>query len=187
MKEKRTDKRTVMTKHRIEQAIMDDWIAGNTPSVKEITEKLQLNRNTFYIHYANIEDATTSMFHGFTKEILDRIDTKTYQDWTNDPQWVTSVIVDVLYQDEKTKQMAFMTKLSSQYMIDMTTEIVDHIYEEYSRNGINRPTMYLAINFLISGFVHSLYTITRNHPEMADANTLMNHIGPMVRKGFSEK
>lgn len=151
------DKRTLETKQRIETALVDELIAGNVPTIKGITHALGLNRNTFYLHYSNIEDATQIVLNQYTNQVIEKVDTIDIKTLFDNPQYLTQVFIDTLCKDDRTRKFTLESKVSYGYVHELTNMLVDHVYERYLNELNDRGDCYYSVNFLIAGFIHSIY------------------------------
>lgn len=67
---RKTDKRTISTKAAIKKALLEMMkdIPFSRISVKELCERIGINRTTFYIHYANTHDVLIELIDEFLAE-----------------------------------------------------------------------------------------------------------------------
>lgn len=178
------DKRTVETKKKIEDELINQLVEGKVLSIKDISEKCGINRNTFYIHYNNIDQAVDSVLQQFTDEIITKIDDYTIEELLKEPQLVSKQIINVLCQNEKILSLTLKSKIASPYVIGLTSELVNHINLRYINEIGKKKNVYLNINFLVAGFVHSLFTLVNKYPDLEEIDELLCHLEPLVKYGL---
>ena len=70
--EEKLDRRVVRTKQQIRQALIDllSQKSENNISVRELTQKANINRGTFYIHYKDIHDLVEQLVDEGVEKLL---------------------------------------------------------------------------------------------------------------------
>lgn len=179
------DKRSIDTRNRIENAIVDEWISGNVPTIKGITQSLDLNRNTFYLHYSNIEDVTQVVLDQYTKLIEDKIKSYDIKDLFDNPQYLTQILIDVLCKDERTRKFTLESKVSYGYVHDLTNKLVDYVYDRYLNELNDRGDCFHSVNFLMAGFIHSLYKLISHGYSLEKVDVLQAELTALVQFGVS--
>ena len=180
------DKRSIETKKRIENAIIDEWLTGNSPTIKGITQSLNLNRNTFYLHYANIEEVTQIILDQYTASIKNKIDTIDIKELFDSPQYLTQILIDELCNDERIRKLTLESNISYGYVHDLTNKLVDHVYSRYLNELNDRGDCYYSVNFLIAGFVHSLYKLIKQGFNSEKVDVLQAELTALVQFGVSK-
>lgn len=181
------DKRSVETRGKIEHSLAKLWISGNTPSVKEVAALCGINRNTFYLHYANVEEATQCMLERFTARIIERIESVPIEELFLEPQILSQSIADVLCENEQTRRLTLQSPIAHGYLHTLTRELVDYVYSRYEEKEKDRKDVYLSIDFLVAGFTHALYTLVNLHPDVEDVHTLLKQMEELAKKGVIRK
>lgn len=180
------DKRSIETRNRIENAIIDELLSGNEPTIKGITQSLGLNRNTFYLHYSNIDDVTQIILDKYTSLITNRIDSIDIKELFDHPQYLTQILIDELCNDDRIRKFTLESKISYGYVHDLTNKLVDHVYNRYLNELNDRGDCFYSVNFLMAGFIHSLYKLINQGFSIEKVDVLQAELTALVQFGVSK-
>lgn len=154
--EKKTDRRWVRTRKSIRNAFAKLLIdkALEKITVKEIVEIADINRNTFYLHYSNVnevvEEIENEIIAAFTAEI-ERIE---FSKLSNDPYLFYKSLNNLLCMDLDLNTAILRSIKSSTLSLRLKKILRDRLFGGLSlSNNIDPIALNVTVDFITAGMI----------------------------------
>lgn len=122
-------------------------------TVKEITERANINRGTFYLHYQDIYDMVEKLGDEIISNVMKLID-------KSDPIGMNFLFLPVLikiieyfYQDKKFIGALLSANGDPNFIIKVKNIMIDYTIETYKKQFLNHSDNYIKVvtTFIVSG------------------------------------
>lgn len=181
-----TDKRIIKTRSEIKNAFMQ-LIVDKEPkkiSVSALTEKAQVNRTTFYLHYRNIDDVISDIESEISAHISAFISNLDFNDVYGSTCTVFSGLTDAL-NDNTTMKNYILNSTSSKNIISRLKEILaDKIktavlkkIPEYT----DRKTDY-SLTFIAAGIIDTYVKWVNAEDKTLTLGELIETVSNIIKK-----
>jgi len=117
----------------------------------EICEKAEINRNTFYLHYASKEDLTNSLITDLTNKFINDVELKNFQVLSYNESMMESMynmILNNLLPNREVLKAIFEDDSMSGYLHKFTDAIRMTLMEHYDFNKLHSR---IAIEYALTG------------------------------------
>lgn len=131
METKKEDRRIRRTKRLLKQglALMMAEKSFNDITVKDITDKVDLNRSTFYLHYTDTYDLLEKLENDTLDDFQNMIEANTVDENNISLKTVIGAIIDYILENPEICRLIFENKASGDFFVKFK--------ELFERNGIS--------------------------------------------------
>ena len=156
-KKKKNDKRSRKSRQAIKDAFKETVLTQEMSHIviKELAEKADVNRKTFYLHYTDVynvlEDVEDELLDDikkiFGKFDMDKIKT--------DPYPLLLAISDGVSgsENETFNKLLFSSTISGNFMRKIKDMLKKELFNSYNFNVSNAPRANIVLSFIVSGVV----------------------------------
>lgn len=185
---RKIDKRTIKTKNALCNAIIDSIV--NNPQKKitigTLTKSININRNTFYLHYRTLKDLLNDSISFVSKKILSKVKEIALIEYITSPLLLMKTISSAITSNETYTKFIFDSKYSKQIINKIDDDLSFYIVREYKKLINSQSDLYyFSINFLICGYLYSLAAWHHNKPNY-DLSLIHHQISKLCLYGIKE-
>lgn len=153
----KNDKRSRKSRQAIKDAFKEMVLTQEMSHIviKDLAEKADVNRKTFYLHYTDVynvlEDVEDELLDDiksiFAKFDMDKIKT--------DPYPLLLAISDGVSgsENETFNKLLFSSTISGNFMRKIKDMLKRELFDSYKFNGVNAPKANIVLSFIVSGVV----------------------------------
>lgn len=144
--------------------------------VKELCEKAQINKSTFYAHYQDIYALSQAMEQELVRSVLGSLPPVSWQDLRERPEWLTRQLFRAFQQNSRAVNLLFSGSREGLFV----NRIESGLRELTSREDPDHwkdPVRSIVLSFCVQG---SYYAFSNNIGQM-DAETLVEILGAASR------
>lgn len=144
--------------------------------VKELCEKAQINKSTFYAHYQDIYALSQAMEQELVRSVLGSLPPVSWQDLRERPEWLTRQLFRAFQQNSRAVNLLFSGSREGLFV----NQIESGLRELTSREDPDHwkdPVRSIVLSFCVQG---SYYAFSNNIGQM-DAETLVEILGAASR------
>ncbi len=180
------DKRIIKTRSEIKNAFMQLIIEKepNKISVSALTEKAQVNRTTFYLHYRNIDDVILDIESEISAHISASISNLDFNDVYGSTCTVFSVLTDALNENIAMKNY-ILNSTSSKSIISRLKEILaDKIKTAVIKKipeRTDRKTDY-SLTFIAAGIIDTYVKWANSEDKTVTLGELIETVSTLIQK-----
>ncbi|MFC6175420.1 TetR/AcrR family transcriptional regulator [Companilactobacillus huachuanensis] len=184
---KKVDLRVQKTNQALQQAFRE--LASTTSyrniTVKELTEKAQINRKTFYLHYDSIEDFSDTVVDEIAEKLLQLMVEKPLRQGLAEPGYIFDKILD-FFQESREFYTLMMTSddysfLSRKVETKVAKGFSQAIFETFD---ISKLDAFVCANFLIRNTL-MLFRIYNENRMTLDRNEFRDRLIRLDSSGLS--
>lgn len=185
---RKIDKRTIKTKNALCNAIIDCIV--NNPHKKitigTLTRSININRNTFYLHYRTLKDLLNDSINFVSKKILSKVKEIALIEYITSPLLLMKTISTAITSNETYMRFIFDSGYSKQIIDKIDDDLSFYIVREYKRIINSQSDLYyFSINFLVCGYLYSLSAWYHNKPNY-DLSLIHHQISKLCLYGIKE-
>jgi len=185
---RKIDKRTIKTKNALCNAIIDCIV--NNPHKKitigTLTRSININRNTFYLHYRTLKDLLNDSINFVSKKILSKVKEIALIEYITSPLLLMKTISTAITNNETYMRFIFDSGYSKQIIDKIDDDLSFYIVREYKRIINSQSDLYyFSINFLVCGYLYSLSAWYHNKPNY-DLSLIHHQISKLCLYGIKE-
>ena len=150
MDKKRQDRRVRRTQKDLQIALMELLKAKKLQeiSVREVTERADINRGTFYLHYKNVHDLMVQIEESLLEEFREILHQGDGEGTREQPECVIAKIYSILYENSELLQLL----MGENGDLNFINSLKQLIYENYLRDMLKDSEDSAAFSvFITSG------------------------------------
>ena len=127
----------------------------NRITVTEVVKRADLNRSTFYAHYASIEDLMNEMVTEVTESIFLVLKSAFSGDFLHHPEPTLELMGDVLEQEQNLYRSLSAARQADTFMASLRDIMIERIKADLG--GIDSPDFPVGLASFVAGGVITLY------------------------------
>ena len=155
--ERKVDIRTIRTKNVIKNEILDFIEKEKEISIQAITKSCSINRNTFYIHFKNINEAIDEIKNDIADEVVNSLVDYSIEELNVNPSLFIDAIYKVILTNPKYTKVFFDKKYENHYNGILRHKISDHFLNKCKDTEFDLRMVKTSIEFFVSGLFYSIY------------------------------
>lgn len=169
-------------------ALMLERDIGNI-TVRELCEKADVNKSTFYLHFMDIYDCRDTWAAELLEDIFSRISMITYDDIMNNPEQCLNAFFDFFEQNIDFYEKLLNSPLKSNSLLIFKEKITDIILQSNNLTLQSDFEKVVSISFYLGGVIDACVLAIQNHAFYRDRllNLLAKQVSLGIETQFSEK
>ena len=144
--EKKPDRRVVKTKKAIRKDI-------ENITVKDIADKADVNRKTFYNYYMNVFQVIDEIENEISQKFNDAISEISTSDLLNNPQIVFDRINEIISEDSQFYECLFRMEKNQGLVIRLSDRLIKRTNASLTEMGIEETKAIIISDFFITGMI----------------------------------
>ena len=149
-----TDRRVRKTRTAIHQALAS-LLSEKEPrdiTIRELCERADINKSTFYLHFHDIYDCTDHFLEALAEPITEIISGYSYTEMLTKAPEMWNRVLDIYRRDFSLYAPLLKSSGLTPLLHQMEHSIMEKIFSQYEHTGTGLPNKY-AITFIVRGFM----------------------------------
>ncbi len=153
--EKKPDRRVVKTKKAIRNALAELLMKQDIENitVKDIADKADVNRKTFYNYYMNVFQVIDEIENEISQKFNDAISEISTSDLLNNPQIVFDRINEIISEDSQFYECLFRMEKNQGLVIRLSDRLIKRTNASLTEMGIEETKAIIISDFFITGMI----------------------------------
>ena len=183
----KTDKRSVKTRKAIKLSFFKILKTKDISEINitEITNAANINRNSFYTHYKNINNILDDINNDICNYVGKILEKHPYNEMINNPYIIINEFSKVISNNNYIAEYLIFSKSSNKLARKLKNGICDKFYQSYL-NSVDRadPMARYMIAYVISG-VFEMYYVWFIEGKMLSLEEIGKHVSKLILAGTS--
>lgn len=153
--EKKPDRRVVKTKKAIRNALAELLMKQDIENitVKDIADKADVNRKTFYNYYLNVFQVIDEIENEISQKFNNAISGISTTDVLNDPQIIFDRINEIISEDSQFYECLFRMENNQGLVLRLSDRLIKQTTGSLTEMGIEKTNAIIISDFFITGMI----------------------------------
>lgn len=184
--EKKPDRRVVKTKKAIRNALAELLMKQDIENitVKDIADKADVNRKTFYNYYLNVFQVIDEIENEISQKFNNAISGISTTDVLNDPQIVFDRINEIISEDSEFYECLFRMENNHGLVIRLSDRLIKQTTASLTEMGIEETEAIIISDFFITGMIKA-YKNWVNSDKAVTLENISNTLSVLIASGIN--
>lgn len=184
--EKKPDRRVVKTKKAIRNALAELLMKQDIENitVKDIADKADVNRKTFYNYYLNVFQVIDEIENEISQKFNNAISGISTTDVLNDPQIVFDRINEIISEDSEFYECLFRMENNPGLVIRLSDRLIKQTISSLTEMGIEETKAIIISDFFITGMIKAYKNWVNSDKEVTLEN-ISDTLSVLIANGIN--
>lgn len=152
-------------------------------SIKEICNKADVSRSTFYLHYRDAADVLEQLYNNISISVTRILDNVNFNEFIDSPYLFLDAVIEFLNEDLPLYQLLMKNQYHTNFRRRLKNLLVNRVIENHKYRVKNLLEFEYSINFLMTGMIE---TICDNIEDLnnENKNLLISTLNKQITTGF---
>lgn len=184
--EKKPDRRVLKTKKAIRNAIAELLMEQDIESItiKDISDKADINRKTFYNYYVSVFQVVDEIENEISQKFNDAIYGTSTKDLLNDPQIIFDRINEIISEDSQFYECLFRMENNQGLVVRLSDKLIKRTIVSLTEMGIEKTKATIISDFFIMGMIKA-YKNWVNSDKAVTLENIANTLSILIADGIN--
>lgn len=184
--EKKPDRRVVKTKKAIRNALAELLMKQDIENitVKDIADKADVNRKTFYNYYLNVFQVVDEIENEISQRFNDTINGFSTNELLNDPQIIFNRINEIISEDSQFYECLFRMEKNQGLVIRLSDRLIKRTTVSLTEMGIEETKAIIISDFFITGMIKA-YKNWVNSDKTVTLENIADTLSVLIANGIN--